>query len=222
MFELPPLPYPYDALAPVISDRTMRFHHDKHHAAYVETTNKLVEAAKARPESLEALIRDASRSAETRKLFNNAAQAWNHAFFWEAMSPRRLTPGGDLAAAITRAFGGHDGLKSKFVEEGAGHFGSGWVWLAADRSAALQVVATHDADDMVTREQLTPLIVCDLWEHAYYLDHQNDRKGFLEDWFDRLANWTFAERQLEAARGRGEPWRYADAGRGSARPAAAE
>jgi Fe-Mn family superoxide dismutase len=207
MFVLPDLPYAYDALAPVISDRTLQFHHDKHHRAYVETTNKLLEAAKTAPASLEAVIREA-RSAGDKKLFNNAAQAWNHAFFWIAMAPGAERPGGDLATAIKDAFGDLGGAKRKFVEEGAAHFGSGWVWLVADREHRLQVRATHDAEDMVTQPGLTPLIVCDLWEHAYYLDHQNDRKGFLEAWFDQLPNWAFAAEQFEAARHRGEIWRH--------------
>jgi Fe-Mn family superoxide dismutase len=205
MFVLPDLPYAYDALAPVISDRTLRFHHDKHHRSYVETTNELLQTVA--PESLEAVIREA-RSSGDRKLFNNAAQAWNHAFFWVAMAPGAAGPEGDLAGAVKDAFGDLRGLKTKFVEDGAAHFGSGWVWLVADREHRLQVRATHDAEDMVTQPGLTPLIVCDLWEHAYYLDHQNDRKGFLEAWFDQLPNWAFAVEQFEAARHRGEIWRH--------------
>jgi len=207
MFELPALPYPYDALAPVMSDRTMHFHHDKHHAAYVETTNKLLEAKRASPESLEDVIRGAASSGD-KKLFNNAAQAWNHAFFWDAMSAKPQSPEGEVAAAIRGAFGDLGALKTKFVEEGVGHFGSGWVWLCAGAQARLQVITTHDGDDPLVRDGLTPLLVCDLWEHAYYLDHQNDRKGFLEAWFDRAPSWTFAERQFAAARSGGRRWRY--------------
>jgi Fe-Mn family superoxide dismutase len=207
MFILPDLPYAYDALGPVISERTMRFHHDKHHKAYVETTNKLVEAAGSAGQALEDVIRQA-RSSGDKKLFNNAAQAWNHAFFWQAMAPGGGSADGDLAAAISGAFGDAGSLKAQFVKEGAEHFGSGWVWLVADREHKLQVRSTHDAEDMVTQPGLTPLIVCDLWEHAYYLDHQNDRKGFLEAWFDALPNWAFAAEQFAAAQGRGETWRY--------------
>jgi len=105
-------------------------------------------------------------------------------------------------------FGSFAGLKQKFVAEGVGHFGSGWVWLTADKQARLGVCSTHDADDTVTQTELTPLIVCDLWEHAYYLDHQNDRKGYLEAWFDALPNWAFAGRQFAAALGQGEAWRH--------------
>jgi len=207
MFELPVLPYGYDALGPVMSERTLHFHHDKHHAAYVKATNDLIASSRTRPQSLESLILEARRSGDA-KLFNNAAQVWNHSFFWVAMTPGGAPPDGELAAAIHGAFGSVGALKQKFVEEGVGHFGSGWVWLVADESARLQVRSTHDADDTLTHGKLTPLIVCDLWEHAYYLDHQNDRKGFLEAWFDALPHWAFAARQYAAARGEGETWRH--------------
>jgi Fe-Mn family superoxide dismutase len=207
MFPLPDLPYAYGALAPTISERTLHFHHDKHHATYVKTLNALVEASGKSWPSLEALIVEAARSGP-KKLFNNAAQAWNHAFFWTSMSPTRSAPAGDLAAAIAAAFSGQDKLKTAFVTAGAEHFGSGWVWLAADRGGALKVVSTHDADDTLTLQDLTPLLVCDLWEHAYYLDYQNDRKAFLETWFDALPHWDFAAHQLAAAKGKGEAWRY--------------
>ncbi len=207
MFVLPDLPYAYDALEPVMSDKTLHFHHDKHHATYVKTVNELVNATVEATRSLEDIVRGAARSGN-KKLFNNAAQAWNHGFFWVAMTSTAETPPAELGAAISGPFGDLKGLKQKFVEEGAAHFGSGWVWLAADRAGKLEVRSTHDADDTLTKESLTPLIVCDLWEHAYYLDHQNDRKGFLEAWFDALPNWTFAARQLAGAGGKGETWRY--------------
>jgi Fe-Mn family superoxide dismutase len=122
------------------------------------------------------------------------------------MSPTPQKAEGALAAAIDAAFGDIDKLKTAFVTEGIGHFGSGWVWLVADHAGALKVISTHDAEDTVTHADLTPLLVCDLWEHAYYLDHQNNRKGFLEAWFDALPNWAFAARQYDAALGRGEAW----------------
>jgi Fe-Mn family superoxide dismutase len=207
MFELPDLPYAYDALQPVISDKTLHFHHDKHHAAYVKTVNELTNTAADAGKSLEDVVRGAVK-AGNKKLCNNAAQAWNHAFFWESMTPIAGPPPSELAAAIAGAFGDLKGLKEKFVAEGAAHFGSGWVWLVSDAAGKLEVRSTHDADDTLTNEGATPLIVCDLWEHAYYLDHQNDRKGFLEAWFDRLPNWAFAARQYAAVRGAGETWRY--------------
>jgi len=208
MFTLPNLPYPHAALEPVISERTMQFHHDKHHATYVKTLNELLEQKGAPSTSLETVIQEAARSRDDVKLFNNAAQAWNHTFFWTAMTPDRQQPTGDLLTAITQAFGDLAGLKKAFVEAGAGHFGSGWVWLVANAEGALKVISTHDSDNTVPKPGLTPLSVCDLWEHAYYLDHQNDRKGFLDAWFDTLPNWSFAAAQFAAANGRGEPWRH--------------
>jgi Fe-Mn family superoxide dismutase len=207
MFTLPALPYAYDALEPVLSERTLHFHHDKHHATYVKTLNDLLARAGRAPATLEEVIRDSAGKGD-RKLFNNAAQAWNHSFFWMAMSPERQGPSGDLAAAIDKSFTGFAGLRDAFVTEGAGHFGSGWVWLAADGGGGLKVRSTHDADDTVAHGELTPLLVCDLWEHAYYLDYQNDRKGYLEAWFDSLPNWAFAAEQFAAAKGEGKAWRH--------------
>jgi Fe-Mn family superoxide dismutase len=205
MIQLPPLPYAHDALEPVLSETTLRTHHGKHHARYVEVTNTLADKAGLAALPVEDLIRQAAMSPD-RKLFNNAAQAWNHAFFWNAMAPSNRPPAGPLAEAIVAAFGGLDELRARFLEEGAGHFGSGWVWLAAE-GGRLGVFSTHDADTVVTRS-VTPLLVCDLWEHAYYLDHKNDRAGFLGQWWDRLANWDFAEMQFAADAGRGAAWTY--------------
>lgn len=207
MFVLPELPYAADALEPVISARTLGYHHGKHHKAYVDTLNTLLGEAGSAPSSLEAVIRETHDTPVQRKLFNNAAQAWNHAFFWDSMAPAATQPGADLAEAVCAAFGDHHGLRDAFVAEGVGHFASGWVWLIAE-GGALKVISTHDADDTVPLDGVTPLLVCDLWEHAYYLDHQNDRKGFLEAWFDRLANWSLAARQLAASRGDGDVWAY--------------
>jgi len=207
MFTLPDLPYPYDALEPVMSARTLKFHHDKHHATYVKTLNAQLEKAGSSVDSLESVIRGA-RSAKDRLLFNNAAQVWNHSFFWLAMSAKPEKPTAELSTAIYAAFGDLARLKKTFVEEGAGHFGSGWAWLVADAQGALSVRSTHDADDTLTQSGMTPILVCDLWEHAYYLDYQNERKAYLEAWFDKLANWRFAERQHAAAKGDGKAWRH--------------
>lgn len=207
MFQLPDLPYDYAALEPVISRETMHLHHDKHHKAYVTTLNALVAERGLTPDSLETLIAQAKGDPAQAKLFNNAGQAWNHAFFWAAMSPRRQTPDGGLAQAISKAFGDFEGLRTAMVEAGASHFGSGWIWLAAD-GAGLKVVATHDGVPLITQPGLTPLLVCDLWEHAYYLDHKNDRKGFLAAWFEALPNWSFAQAQYAAATGAGTAWRF--------------
>ena len=206
MYVLPELPYAYDALAPFVSADTLRTHHDKHHRTYVEKTNDLAAKAGLAGRPLEEVVREARRR-ENKTLFNNAAQAWNHAFFWQAMRPTGgAAPSGDLAQAIQQ-FGGLQALKDEFVEEGFSHFASGWVWIVTG-SEGLKVISTHDADDTLVREGLFPLLVCDLWEHAYYLDYKNDRKAFLERWFENLANWDFAAAQLAASDGRGEGFRY--------------
>ncbi|MEO8113012.1 MAG: superoxide dismutase [Phenylobacterium sp.] len=192
MITLPDLPYAYDALEPVLSAETLHVHHDKHHAKYVETTNQLAAEKSLTGKTLEEIIIEAQRQGWT-KLFNNAAQAWNHTFFWLCMTPGPLAP--------SAAFGK---LRDDFVKQGAEHFGSGWAWLEAD-GQEIKVLVTHDAADLLGRPQ-TPLIVCDLWEHAYYLDHKNDRKAFLEGWWDQIANWSFAEQQLTAARSHGQRW----------------
>ena len=202
MIELCKLPYAYAALEPVISAETMKLHHDKHHAAYVNKANELATKAGLDDLSLEELVRQAKAKGE-KKLYNNAAQAWNHGFFWECMTGDFATPDGDIAAAIASEFGDLAALKTTFVDEGKNHFGSGWVWLALS-GGKLKVLSTHDADDLLTDSGDVPLLVCDLWEHAYYLDHKNDREGFLKSWFDGLANWQFAGAQFDAAKA-GDP-----------------
>ena len=197
MIDLCKLPYDYAALEPVISAETMRFHHDKHHAAYVKKANELADKAGLAELSVEDMVREAKARGET-KLYNNAAQVWNHGFFWQSMTGDSLKPVGDLAAAINSSFGDLATLKLRFVEEGVAHFGSGWVWLVA-QGQKLQVMSTHDAADFLDSPDATPLLVCDVWEHAYYLDHQNDREGFLKSWLDGLANWAFASVQFDAA-----------------------
>jgi Fe-Mn family superoxide dismutase len=204
MIALPALPYAYDGLEPAISEVTMRTHHDKHHARYVELTNGLLAETPTAGSTLEEIVTKAwLRSA--RKLFNNAAQAWNHGFFWRCMSPKPAGPSGELALALERTFDGE--ARAKFIAEGLAHFGSGWVWLASNQGTP-SILSTHDADTVVRMAGLTPLLVCDLWEHAYYLDHKNDRGAYLEAWWDRLADWSFAEAQYEASLGRAKPWAY--------------
>jgi Fe-Mn family superoxide dismutase len=207
MFKLPELPYDDHALEPVISAETMGFHHGHHHKKYVDTLNKLLADTGETAADLETVVRRASRDPDAAKLFHNAAQAWNHTFFWTCMAPGRARPEGDLAAAIARAFGGHDALRASFVDQGAAHFGSGWVWLAA-QGETLKVLTTHDGDNLLTQDGLTPLIACDLWEHAYYLDYQHDREAYLEAWFDGLPNWSFAASQLAAARDGKPLWKH--------------
>jgi len=195
MYSLPPLPYTPEALAPVIGAETMKTHHGKHHARYVHVVNELLgDTAGGRP--LEDVIAGAHERSD-RKLFNHAAQAWNHAFFWESMSPRATAAAGPLQDAIASSYGHFGALKDLFVAEGAAHFGSGWVWLVSSKGK-LEVLATHDAGLPWLERGGTPLLVCDVWEHAYYLDYKNERDRFLRSWIDRLANWDFAAAQHAA------------------------
>lgn len=206
MFKLPGLPYGYGALTPVISETTLRTHHGKHHARYVEVTNGLLAQASRALEPLEDVIVQASRDG-SHKLFNNAAQAWNHGFFWECMRAGGAQPPFELMQTINQAFGGLPQLRDAFIAEGVGHFGSGWVWLTA-RDGELSVLSTHDAGVPITVPGVSPLLVCDLWEHAYYLDHKNDRAGYLGAWWDLLVNWNFVADQYDASEGRRQAWRY--------------
>lgn len=207
MYVLPDLPYAHDALAPFLSAETMHTHHGKHHKAYVDKTNDMAAKAGLSARPLEDVVREAQRKGD-KALFNNAAQAWNHAFFWRSMRPAGgAGPDGDLKATLEKAFGSMDDLRQTFVNEGVGHFGSGWVWLVTG-SDGLKVISTHDAENTLVKDGLFPLLVCDVWEHAYYLDDKNDRKRFLERWFDNLTDWEFAAAQLAAANGKGEGFRY--------------
>jgi len=202
---LPPLPYGYSELEPVLSEATLHTHHDKHHARYVETLNRLLGEVASEEHCLEDIIREAADH-QLSTLFNNAAQAWNHGFFWESMTARATNVDGPLTGAILE-FGGVDALRSRFIAEGAAHFASGWVWLVA-KGAGLSVISTHDAGTVLTEPGLTPLLVCDLWEHAYYLDYRQDRAGWIAAWWDKLANWSFAQRQYGAALRRERGWKY--------------
>ena len=208
MFKLPQLPYRADALEPIISEATMLTHHGKHHAQYVATVNDLVGARAVGRHSLEEVIWASARQHDSR-LFNSASQAWNHAFYWCCMAPQASHPSGDLLDAIKVAFGDLQTLQELFVHEGASHFGSGWVWLMASGDE-LSIMTTHDGDSALTHTG-TPLLVCDLWEHAYYLDYKNERRAFLNAWFEHLPNWQLAAEQFDAARGARQPWHFAKA-----------
>ncbi len=203
MFTLPNLPYAYEALEPTMSAKTLHHHHDKHHAKYVDTLNTLL---KDKPDLASATLEEviaAAREPKNPKLFNNAAQSWNHGFFWESMSPSGGQPEGALAEAINAAFGDLNGLKTAFVAEGVGHFASGWAWLVAE-GGQLKVISTHDAETVADRDGVTPILVADVWEHAYYLDFQQDREGFLKGWFDKIVNWEFAAKQFDASKAGGQ------------------
>lgn len=206
MFTLPDLPYGYGDLEPVLSERTLRTHHGKHHARYVQTVNDILSHQGHRVETLEEVVLAAHRAGD-RKLFNNAAQAWNHGFFWNSMRPGGAPLAGELARAVAREFGDPAGLRDAFLAEAVSHFGSGWAWLIA-KGDTLSVLSTHDAATPLTTPGATPLLVCDLWEHAYYLDYRNDRAAFLSAWWDGVADLRFAARQYEAARHGAAAWRY--------------
>jgi len=194
MFNLPELPYAHDALEPHISAETMNTHYGKHHKKYVDTLNDLVTGTPHEDAELEAVIKATSGAKETKekKIFNNAAQHWNHSFLWHSLTPDydRKSENAVLTE-IEGKFGSFEKFKTAFVEEGVGHFGSGWVWLVAN-GGSLEIMSTHDADLPLAHGK-TALLTCDLWEHAYYLDYKSDRKGFLETFVDKLANWEFAQ-----------------------------
>ena len=190
-FTLPPLPFAADALAPHMSARTLEYHHGKHHQAYVDKANELIGGTALAALAPEAVIRRAKADGNTT-LFNNAAQAWNHDFLWHSLTPGGGgAPGGPLKAALDRDLGGAQGFAEQFTKAAVGHFGSGWAWLIAERGK-LTIVATHDADTPLVHEGQTPLLVLDLWEHAYYLDYQNARPKFVAAYLDALINWEFA------------------------------
>jgi Fe-Mn family superoxide dismutase len=189
-FTLPPLPYPKDGLAPAISAETLTFHHDKHHAAYIEKLNDLVAAdASLAGLGLDDLVRTARGN-----VFEQAAQAWNHTFYWQSMRPHGGgEPAGAIATALARSFGSFAAFREKFTAAAAGHFGSGWAWLVRDGDR-LEIVTTHDAGNPMTGG-LRPILTCDVWEHAYYIDYRNARPRYLEAWWS-VVNWEHASTQL--------------------------
>ena len=190
-FRLPPLPYAADALEPHISALTLQTHHGKHHKAYVDKVNELVDRTPKASWSLERIVRES-----TGPLFNNAAQAWNHEFYWHSLrAPGGSRPPAALAEALTRSFGGLPDFRSAFTEQGVAHFGSGWAWLVGRPGGKLEIVVTHDAGTPVHEGGL-PLLTCDLWEHAYYLDRKQDRAAYLKS-FWQVADWSFAAANLE-------------------------
>jgi Fe-Mn family superoxide dismutase len=196
-FALPPLPYDHDALEPVISAPTLKLHHGAHHRGYVDKLNAAVRGTELEGLALEAVVRRAALSGAAG-VFNNAAQAWNHAFFWRSLRPKAQAgaPGGALAARLESEFGGYGRFVEAFKLAALGVFGSGWAWLV-EHGGALEIVTTSNADTPIVRGQ-TPLLVVDVWEHAYYLDHQNRRDLYVSGVVDHLLNWDFAQRNLAA------------------------
>ncbi len=197
-YELRPLPYDYSALEPHISKSTLEFHHDKHHAKYVNTYNDLVKETDMAGKPIEDVIKTAFKDPSLTKLHNNAAQAWNHTFYWDCMKPNGGgIPTGALADKINADLGGLDAFKKAFTAAGAGQFGSGYAWLVLD-NGTLEVVNTPNAENPIVHGQ-TPLLAMDVWEHAYYLDYQNARAGYVDTFLNQLVNWDFVAQTMAAA-----------------------
>ncbi len=192
-FQLPELPFGMDDLAPAMSRETLEFHWGRHHRAYVANLNSLLKGSEFEGRSLEEIICSA-----TGGLFNNAAQHFNHSFFWQCLTPNGGgRPEGELLAAIEKTWGSFDAFKAQFAKDAAGNFGSGWTWLVKNADGALAVENTSNAGTPIA-EGKTPIIAIDVWEHAYYIDYRNARAGFIDAFFDKLANWQFAEKQFAA------------------------
>ncbi len=198
MFTLPPLPYPDNALDPVISANTLSFHYGKHHKTYVETLNKLVAGTEYESATLEKIITDTAGKADKMPIFNNAAQTWNHTFYWNGFKPGGGgKPTGRVAQMIESDLGGFEQFKKDFAQAGVTQFGSGWAWLVAE-GGKLKLVKTGNAENPLTKGQV-PLLTLDVWEHAYYLDYQNRRVDHLAAAIDKLLNWDFANANLARA-----------------------
>jgi len=196
-FALPPLPYADTALEPLISANTLSFHYGKHHKTYVDNLNKLVEGKDLAQMSLEQIIAASAGKPDMAGVFNNAAQIWNHTFYWNSLKPNGGgKPTGAIAAAIDKDLGGYDKFKTDFAAAAVTQFGSGWAWLVSD-AGTLKIVKTGNAEVPLTKGQ-KPLLTIDVWEHAYYLDYQNLRAKYVETLIDKLLNWDFANANLAA------------------------
>lgn len=194
-FEFPALPYAKDALEPMMSAKTLEFHHGKHHKTYVDTLNKLTQGTALAGQSLEDVIRATAKDESKTQIFNNAAQSWNHDFFWHCMKPKGGgKPRGDLARRIEQSFGDTEKFCREFAQAATTQFGSGWTWLVLE-NANLRVEKTANAMNPIASRRI-PLLTCDVWEHAYYLDYQNRRPDFVNSFLERLVNWDFVEQNL--------------------------
>lgn len=190
---LPQLPYAIDALEPHYSKETFEYHHGKHHNTYVVNLNNLIKGTEFENLALEEIVKKASGG-----IYNNAAQHWNHSFFWKCMTPNGgAAPTGALADAINAKFGSFDNFKAEFAKSAAGNFGSGWTWLVKNADGSVEIVNTGAAGNPLV-DGKTPLITVDVWEHAYYIDYRNARPKFLEAFLNNLANWKFAEANYAA------------------------
>lgn len=183
--KLPPLPYELDALAPHISRETLEYHYGKHHQTYVDKLNTLIPNTEYANLELEEIIRRSKQG----PIFNNAAQVWNHTFYWNCLTPKSTSPTGALLEAINKAFGSFEQFKEKFTETSINTFGSGWGWLVKNEDGSLQLVSTSNANTPLTTQQ-TALLTCDVWEHAYYIDYRNARPKYLNAFWE-IVNWDF-------------------------------
>jgi superoxide dismutase, Fe-Mn family len=197
-FSLPALPYPENALAPVISSMTMGFHYGKHHRAYVDNLNKAVQGSELANKPLEDIVKITAADPNRVGIFNNAAQDWNHTFYWNSMRPNGGgMPGGAIADRIKDSFGDYAKFRDEFANAAVTQFGSGWAWLVQDQDNKLKVLKTANADTPMARG-MNCLLTCDVWEHAYYVDYQNRRPDYVNAWLDKLVNWEFASQRLAA------------------------
>ena len=195
-FTLPDLPFDRQALEPHMSGETLDFHHGKHHKAYVDKVNALVEEKGLAGASLSAVIKAAAERGD-KGLFNNSGQFWNHNFFWQCLAPAdQQRPTGRLAEMVDAAFGSTDAMLAKLKEEAVGHFASGWAWLILDRDT-LKITSLHDGDTPVAHEGMKPLLTIDVWEHAYYIDYRNQRPAFVDALLANLVNWEFVAKNLD-------------------------
>jgi Fe-Mn family superoxide dismutase len=199
-FVLPALPYAENALEPVISARTLSFHYGKHHQAYVNKLNELVAGTELAGLKLEDIIVKTAGQPDKAGIFNNAAQVWNHAFYWNSLSPKSGgKPSGQIAKKIDAAFGSYENFIKQFADAGGAQFGSGWVWLVED-GGVLKILKTPNAENPMSLKKGTAILVLDVWEHAYYLDYQNRRADYLKTVIDKLINWDFAEKNLTSGK----------------------
>ncbi|WIA07932.1 hypothetical protein OEZ85_007410 [Tetradesmus obliquus] len=198
-FTLPPLPYAMDALEPHMSKRTLEFHYGKHHQAYLDNMNKQIAGSELEAKTLEGVVLSSWNNGSPTPVFNNAAQVWNHTFFWENMKPNGGgAPSGKLADAINASFGSLDEFKAQFKNAGATQFGSGWAWLVADKAGKLTVEKTPNAVTPLV-EGKTPILTMDVWEHAYYLDVQNRRPDYMNTFVEKLIDWEAVAKRFEVA-----------------------
>jgi len=210
-YDLPPLPFGTSALKPMIGKKTLETHHGKHHAKYVSTLNALVAGTSLEHQTLEKIMKASYKNKSKPAIFNNAAQAWNHSFYWNCLKPNgggvpNTNQHAKLVEKINASFGSFSEFRKQFADAANTAFGSGWAWLASDRKGNLSVVKTIGADNPITSGGLIPILTCDVWEHAYYLDYANLRPSYVDAFLDKLVNWEFVAENLERAIDSGRNW----------------